>query len=134
MDDVPSIIHHVSIGVGDLARARAFYDRVMATIGARRVMEFPYAVAYGKAFPEMWIQAPFDGEPPGAPANGAHLAFIAPSQDAVRAFHTAALGAGGTDDGAPGPRPDYGPTYYGCFVRDLDGHKIEAAVIPQPEA
>ncbi len=67
VDDVPSIIHHVSIGVEDLARAAAFYDKVMATIGARRVMEFPYAVAYGKTFPEMWIQVPFNGEPPGAP-------------------------------------------------------------------
>lgn len=131
MDDVPSIVHHVSIGVGDLARAAAFYDEVLPLLGARRVMEFPGAVAYGKAFPEVWIQQPWDGEPAGQPTNGTHFAFIAPSQEVVRAFHAAALTAGGTDDGAPGPRPEYGPTYYCCFVRDPDGHKLEAAVIPE---
>lgn len=66
------------------------------------------------------------------PSNGTHFAFIALSQEAVRAFHAAALATGGTDDGAAGPRPDrMAPTYYCCFVRDSDGHKLEAAVIPQ---
>lgn len=133
MDDVPSIVHHLSIGVDDLESAAAFYDKVLPTVGARRVMEFPFAVAYGKQFPEFWIQRPEDGKPAGRPGNGMHWAFIAPSKDAVQAFYDAALQGGGTDDGPPGPRPDYGPGYYACFVRDPIGHRIEAAVIPQGE-
>ena len=62
--------------------------------------------------------------------NGTHVCFIAPSREAVDAFHAAGLEAGGMDEGAPGPRPDYGPGYYGAFLRDPDGHKIAAAVVP----
>ncbi len=129
-DDIPSIVHHVFLGTNDFDRAAAFYERVMPTIGARKVLSFPSAVAYGKQFPEFWVQAPVDRGAAGT-ANGTHVAFIASSREAVDAFHAAALEAGGTNDGAPGPRPEYGPDYYCCFVRDPDGHKIEAAVIPK---
>jgi len=125
-DDIPSILSHVSLGTNDFEAAAAFYDKVLPTVGCRRIMEHPGAVAYGKQFPEFWIQTPFDGAA-AATGNGTHIAFIAPDKQAVHAFHEAALAAGATDDGAPGPRPDYGEPYYGCFVRDLDGHKIEAA-------
>ncbi len=124
-DDIPSILSHVSLGTNDFERAVAFYDRVLPTLGCRRVAEHPGAVAYGKLFPEFWVQLPFD-EGIASVGNGTHVAFIAPSKDAVDAFHRTAIDAGGTDDGAPGPRPDYGEPYYGCFVRDLDGNKIEA--------
>ena len=124
-DDVPSILSHVSIGTDDFERAVAFYDRVLPTLGCRRVAEHPGAVAYGRRFPEFWVQRPFD-DGPASVGNGTHVGFIAPSKEAVDAFHRAAVAAGGTDDGAPGPRPDYGEPYYGCFVRDPDGHKIEA--------
>ncbi len=124
-DDVPSILSHVSIGVTDFERSAAFYDAVLPTLGCRRVMGFPGAVAYGKAFPEFWVQTPIDGQP-GSVGNGTHIGFIAPSREAVQAFHQAALAAGAKDDGAPGLRPNYGEAYYGCFVRDPDGHKIEA--------
>ena len=126
-DEIPSIMHHVSVGTSDFDAATTFYDSVLATVGARRVFEFPGAVAYGKAFPEFWVHPPLDGQPAGT-ANGVHFCFIAPDKAAVDAFHAAALAAGGQDDGAPGPRPDYGPDYYGAFARDLDGHKIEAAI------
>ena len=63
---------------------------------------------------------------PAETANGVHFAFLAPSKKAVGAFWEEALAAGATPDGEPGPRPHYGEPYYGCFVRDLDGHKIEA--------
>ena len=125
-DEIPSILSHVSIGTNDFERAVAFYDKVLPTLGCRRVMEHPGAVAYGKMFPEFWVQTPIDGAP-AETANGHHIAFIAPSKAAVDAFHEAGLAAGAADDGAPGPRPDYGEPYYGCFLRDLDGHKIEAA-------
>ncbi len=125
-DEIPSILSHVSIGTNDFERAVAFYDKVLPTLGCRRVMEHPGAVAYGKMFPEFWVQTPTNGAP-AETANGLHIAFIAPSKEAVQAFHEAGLAAGAADDGAPGPRPDYGEPYYGCFLRDLDGHKIEAA-------
>jgi catechol 2,3-dioxygenase-like lactoylglutathione lyase family enzyme len=121
----PSIMSHVSIGTNDFAAAVEFYDRVFATIGARRVMEHPGAVAYGRTYPEFWVQTPIDGKPAGA-GNGTHFGFMAPSKQAVDDFFAAALAAGARGDGAPGPRKDYGAPYYGCFVRDLDGHKIEA--------
>ncbi len=126
----PSIMSHVSIGTNDFERATDFYDTVMPTIGAHRVLEpeLPpgaFAVAYGKQFPEFWVQTPHnDGK--AQTANGIHFAFLAPSRDAVHAFFEAAVSKGALPDGAPGPRPHYGEAYYGCFVRDLDGHKIEA--------
>lgn len=125
-ESIPSILSHVSIGTNDFARATAFYDRLMPLVGARRVHEQANAVAYGKAFPEFWVQEPQDGAKASI-GNGIHFGFIAPSKAAVDAFHQAALEAGATDDGGPGPRPEYGEPYYGCFVRDPDGHKIEAA-------
>lgn len=128
-NDNPSIMHHVSIGTNDFTRATAFYDAVLATVDARRILDFPGAVAYGKQFPEFWVQIPVDGKR-AMPGNGVHFGFIAADRNAVHAFHAAALAAGGKDEGAPGPRADYGPDYYGCFVRDLDGHKIEAAIVP----
>ena len=125
-EENPSILNHASIAVTDGPRSLAFYDAVMATIGASRIHEEPDAVAYGKAFPEFWVHpVPYAGGSPGT-ANGVHFSFSAASEDQVRAFHEAALAHGGRDDGAPGPRPQYGQPYYGCFVRDPDGHKIEA--------
>jgi len=62
-DEIPSILSHVSLGTNDFARATAFYDAVLPTLGCRRVMEHPGAVAYGKAFPEFWVQTPINGAP-----------------------------------------------------------------------
>lgn len=124
-DEIPSILSHVSIGTNDFGRAVAFYDAVLPTIGCRRMLSHPGAAAYGKRFPEFWVQTPIDGRPAGV-GNGTHVGFLAPTRESVDRFHAAALAAGATDDGAPGPRPQYGPAYYGCFVRDLDGHKVEA--------
>jgi catechol 2,3-dioxygenase-like lactoylglutathione lyase family enzyme len=126
MPEVPtSCISHVSLGTNNFDRAVAFYDKVMATLGCRRTLEHPGAVAYGHAFPEFWVQVPHDGGRAAA-GNGVHVGFLATSRAQVDAFHAAALAAGGTCDGPPGVRPLYGPQYYGAFVRDLDGHKIEA--------
>jgi catechol 2,3-dioxygenase-like lactoylglutathione lyase family enzyme len=124
-DDNSSIVSHVSIGTNDIDRAVAFYDKVLATLGCTRVMQYPSAVAYGKAYPEFWVQTPIDGYPASV-GNGVHIGFIAPTKEAVHAFYDAALASGGEDSGAPGPRPHYGEPYYGCFVRDPDGHKVEA--------
>jgi len=121
----PSVISHISVGTNRFDLAVAFYTSVLATIGCRPIIEHPGAVAFGKRYPEFWVQTPIDGEP-ATVGNGSHVGLIAPTKAAVRAFYAAALAAGGSDDGSPGPRPAYGDRYYGCFVRDLDGNKIEA--------
>ncbi|PIE19236.1 MAG: glyoxalase [Proteobacteria bacterium] len=120
-----SIVSHLSIGTNDFDRAVAFYERVLATLGAVRIIEHPGAVAFGKRFPELWIQTPIDGAPASV-GNGFHVGFFAASKEEVDAFYREALAAGATGDGEPGGREHYGPAYYGCFVRDPDGHKIEA--------
>lgn len=120
------MISHVSIGTNDIERAREFYDAVLATVGLKQVMSFEGAVAYGGEFPEFWVQRPVDETRPAAAGNGTHIAFHAENRADVHAFHEAALAAGGTDAGAPGPRAQYGDKYYGAFVIDPDGHKIEA--------
>lgn len=124
-DENPSIMSHVSVGTNDFEKATAFYDAVLDTIGAKRIMEHLGAVAYGKHFPEFWVQSPHDGCK-AAVANGVHFGFMASSKAEVDLFYKIALTEGASDDGAAGPRSDYGPGYYGCFVYDLDGHKIEA--------
>ena len=127
MSSPASALSHVSLGTNRFEKAVAFYDAVLATLGIQRVLDLTehQAMAYGRAFPEFWIQRPHDG---GAAqtANGVHVAFLAESNAQVHAFHQAALAQGARCDGPPGPRPHYGDAYYGCFVRDLDGHKIEA--------
>lgn len=130
-DDNPSILSHVSLGTRDMDSALVFYDAVMATVGASRqeVVAFDevgiVAVAYGKAFPEFWIQLP-DNQKQAEVGNGVHIAFNANDEANVQQFHQAALAHGGKDEGQPGPRPHYGEPYYGCFVRDPDGNKLEA--------
>src|SRR3954463_14479301 len=128
------MLHHVSIGVADVARAARFYDRVLQELGYKRVFEvLPYGIGYGEKQPAFWVQLPHDQQAPST-GNGVHVAFNARSEEVVRAFHRAALAAGGSDDGAPGPRPDYGPDYFGAFVRDPDGNKIEAVLVRLPAA
>ena len=125
------MLHHVSVGVRDVARAAQFYDAVLATLGYKRVMEFmPYGIGYGDTHPQFWVQLPSDRNPSSV-GNGVHIGLMARSKEAIHAFHRAALGAGGANEGDPGPRPDYGPTYYGAFVRDLDGNKLEACLVPK---
>jgi len=119
------MLGHLSFGVRDLGRAMAFYDPVMATIGFVRVWSDTTAVGYGPpgGGDKLALKLRDGAAPPGA---GFHLAFDAADHDAVDRFHAAALAHGGTDNGAPGLRPHYGPTYYAAFVTDPDGHRLEA--------
>jgi len=123
------MIDHVSVGANDIAAARAFYEPVLACVGLRIVDEAPGRFvdfgAAGPLEPEFSIETPNNGGRAN-PGNGVHLAFRATTRAAVDAFHAAALAAGGRSDGAPGPRPQYGPHYYGAFVFDPEGNKIEA--------
>ena len=120
-----SIMSHVSVGTNDFDRAKAFYTAVLGVMEIKVIMEHPGAVAFGRAYPEFWVGVPHDGGRAEV-GNGSHFGFLAVSKAQVDAFYAKALEMGAKADGAPGPRPLYGPQYYGCFVRDLDGHKIEA--------
>ena len=122
------MISHITVGSNDVARARSFYAEVLTTLGLTCVHDEDDAFAYGEAAdrgPWFWVLPPFDGAR-ATGGNGSHVAFLAPSRAAVRAFHAAALAAGGRDEGAPGPRPQYSETYYGAYVRDPDGNKLQA--------
>lgn len=117
---------HVTLGTVDLARARAFYAPVMAALGIGEPFTLPGTLVFGEMMgAKLFVGAPFDGQP-ATQGNGTHIAFAAPSRAAVDAFHAAALANGGRDEGAPGPRPRYHAQYYGAYVRDPDGNKLQA--------
>ena len=129
------MIAHVSVGVSDVARAVAFYTPVLRTLGIEPVMPVDVpgvgrvAMGYSTEAGHVpfWIGLPND-ERPATAGNGVHVAFSAPDKAAVDAFYAAAIANGGIADGAPGPRAVYRTDYYGAFVRDPDGNKIEACV------
>jgi catechol 2,3-dioxygenase-like lactoylglutathione lyase family enzyme len=116
------MLDHVTIGVSDLERAKAFYDAALRPLGIERLYAegktFAGYGAAGRAF--FWIGAPDEVR------TGVHVAFMARDRQTVEAFHAAALAAGGRNNGSPGLRPRYHPDYYGAFVLDPDGHNIEA--------
>ncbi|MCR4266877.1 VOC family protein [Nitratireductor sp. ZSWI3] len=127
------MIDHIGITVADFDRAKAFYDKAMAPLGASLLMMVPTEYTggrkiggYGRDRPVYWLS---EGDVAGEPK---HVAFTAGSRAEVDAFHRAALDAGGRDNGAPGLRPHYHPDYYGAFVFDPDGNNIEA-VCHRPE-
>ena len=121
------MLHHISLGVRDLALAARFYDAALGALGFRRVFEDDCAIGYGLEDDKDLLCLKLRPDA-AAPGPGFHLAFAAPSRLAVDACHAAALPAGGRDNGAPGLRPDYGPHYYACFLVDPDGHHIEAVI------
>src|SRR5215469_15255169 len=122
------MLHHVSVGVRDVGRAAQFYDAVLGALGYKRVVEYlPYALGYGTTGPVFWVGLPHDQQAPTV-GNGTHIGFSARSKDAVHKFYDAAIANGGSDNGPPGPREMYGPDYYGAFVIDLDGNKLEATL------
>jgi catechol 2,3-dioxygenase-like lactoylglutathione lyase family enzyme len=124
-------IDHVSVGVSNMKRAKAFYDAALAPLGMKPIYPVEIqgqlvGVGYGEAHqPTFWIQLPINGQP-ASMGNGVHIAFRAASRAQVDAFFLAALDQGGVEDGRPGLRTEYHPDYYGAFVRDPDGNKIEA--------
>lgn len=123
-------LDHVSVGVADMAKAKRFYDAALAALGLAPMMPVEInghlvGVGYGATHPEFWIQLPINHQA-ASMGNGMHIAFTASSREAVDNFYLAALANGGREDGAPGLRTEYHPGYYGAFVRDPDGNKIEA--------
>ena len=119
------MLSHVSIGVADLERAKRFYDAALAPLGYRRVFDGQGYMAYGGEVAEFWVTQTSPA-PRADRASGVHFCFDAPDRAAVDVFHAAALAHGGTDNGPPGPRPEYHPDYYAAFAIDPDGWRIEA--------
>jgi catechol 2,3-dioxygenase-like lactoylglutathione lyase family enzyme len=119
------VLDHVSIPVSDLGQSGAFYDAVLEPLGARRRIERTGAVGYGTGLvPGFWLlERKREGATPGP---GLHVCFHAASAEQVHAFHEAGLARGAKDAGAPGPRPEYTAGFYGAFLLDPDGYKVEA--------
>lgn len=123
------MLHHLSLGVADLARAGTFYDAALGALGYRRVFDGDESIGYGLIDGQDLLLLNISSDP-APPGDGFHLAFTAPSQAAVASFHAQGLLAGGSDNGGPGLRPDYGDHYYAAFLLDPDGHHIEAVINP----
>jgi catechol 2,3-dioxygenase-like lactoylglutathione lyase family enzyme len=122
-----SIVDHIGVEVSDVERAKAFYARALSPLGIAVLMEIHGNVGMGRdGKPEFWFSSK------GAAPSPVHIAFTATNRAMVRAFHAAAMAAGGSDNGPPGIREIYHPNYYGAFVLDPDGHNVEA-VCHKPE-
>jgi catechol 2,3-dioxygenase-like lactoylglutathione lyase family enzyme len=119
------VIHHVSIGVKDVAAAKRFYDAALRPLGYRCLSESPGSLGYGSDAAVFWINAA-ERPVPADERSGLHFCFVAPSRKTVDAFHAAAVTSGGRDNGGPGLRADYGDGYYAAFAIDPDGYRIEA--------
>ncbi|PWE26746.1 glyoxalase [Pararhodobacter marinus] len=124
------MIAYVTVGADDMARARRFYDALLPALGYG-LDEGPEGLSYAlpvppgqrPVLPDFYVKPPFDGAPARA-GNGTMVAFLARSQQQVRRLHAAGLEAGGTDEGAPGFRADYGADFYVAYLRDPQGNKI----------
>jgi len=119
------MIDHISISVRDLDAAARFYEAVLGAIGYTRLRNRPATVGFGKRYPEFWLNHR-PSMPRVAADTGTHICVRAPDADTVRKFYEAALAAGGTSDGEPGPRPQYSGNYYAAFIRDPEGNRLEA--------
>lgn len=120
------VIHHASVEVADLERSGRFYDAVLGALGWRRHIESDHVIAWGIVRPVFFAT---NRAPSGAAARGGgHICFSANGIPAVKAAWEGGERTGGSDDGAPGPRPEYGASYYSAYLLDPDGNRIEVAV------
>ncbi len=123
---------HVTVGCSDIEASARFYDAVLLPLGLVRRPVAPDGgptaacwIKPGETLPRFYVYMPFD-RCSASVGNGSMVAFRAADASAVDAFHGAGINAGGTDEGAPGPRPRYGDGYYGAYLRDPDGNKVHA--------
>jgi catechol 2,3-dioxygenase-like lactoylglutathione lyase family enzyme len=122
------VIEHVSLRCRDVKKSRAFYERALAPLGYRVTQVYPDAVGFmADGHTSFWVTK-------GRVATPSHIAFRARSRKAVQAFHRTALEAGGKDNGPPGLRRSYSPTYYAAFILDFDGHNMEAVTFVKRRA
>jgi catechol 2,3-dioxygenase-like lactoylglutathione lyase family enzyme len=126
------VFSHVTLGTNDYDKAEKFYDAVMGVLGVPVLFKGGGVAAYGEPTGEkVFILPPFDKQA-ARPGNGVHVAFKVESRAKVDEFYAAALANGGTDEGPPGLRAYYHPNYYGAYVRDPDGNKIQAVCHRKP--
>jgi catechol 2,3-dioxygenase-like lactoylglutathione lyase family enzyme len=123
------MIGYVTLGTQDLPRAAAFYDALLAELGAKRLMDFGRGIAWGVAWdrPSLGIMLPFDGQP-ATVGNGVMVALVVQTPAQVDALYKKALELGGTDAGPAGPR---GEGFYAGYFRDLDGNKLNVFCMPK---
>lgn len=123
------MLDHLGIQVADLSASKAFYDAVLAPLGAKRMMEFPGVAGYGITKPDFWL-GPVTVD---VVQREVHVAFSAPDRATVIAFHEAGLAHGAEVLHAPRVFPEYHPDYFGAFLRDPDGNNVEAVChLPAP--
>lgn len=125
-----SIISHITLGTNDVDRAERFYDAVLPLLGFQRLEKpegFPLAYAIDGG-PTIFVYLPFD-EQPATVGNGTHITFTAASRELVHEVYGSALAQGGSCEGPPGLRPQYGAGYYAAYVRDPDGNKLQAVCL-----
>ncbi len=123
-----SVLSHITLGTNDVKAAARFYDATLKTLGfVREEAPADWPMMYEKPghLPRVFVVEPFDDRP-ATSGNGTHIAFNAATREVVDAFYAAALANGGTDEGPPGIREHYSPDYYGAYVRDPDGNKLQA--------
>jgi catechol 2,3-dioxygenase-like lactoylglutathione lyase family enzyme len=122
------MIDHTGLHVSNAQKSRAFYEKALAPLGYKILMDIPAEFTGGVMVYGMGVapKADFWVAEGQVESPKVHVAFRAANHEEVNEFYKAALAAGGTDNGAPGPRPHYHQNYYGAFVRDPDGHNIEA--------
>jgi catechol 2,3-dioxygenase-like lactoylglutathione lyase family enzyme len=128
------MIFYTTVGADDVEAAKAFYDATLGALGWERQADYGHIAGYGPpgaASPTLWVTKPFDG---GAArgGNGVMIALEAARPAQVHALYDAAMAAGGSDEGPPGPRPDYGPNWYAAYLRDPTGNKL-AVVCNTPQ-
>ena len=124
------MIDHVSVAVRDLAAGATLYERILAPLGMTRLVDRAATVGFGKRYPELWLNAR-PAMAPVAADTGCHVALRAPSEAAVRAIFDAALALGCSSAGDPGPRQAAMTPYFGAFIRDPDGNKLEVMTFPR---
>lgn len=117
---------HITLGTNDWPTAKRFYDAIANALSLPVFLERDGGAAWGDAVgPKLFVGPAFDGQE-ATNGNGTHVAFLAKSRAAVDDFYQAALAHGGSDEGPPGLRAHYHPNYYGAYVRDPDGNKLQA--------
>ncbi|SFS22157.1 VOC family protein [Yoonia litorea] len=120
------MIAYITVGADDMEAAERFYSAFLPALGysfERYHGDLSYIPASAPASPDFYVKRPFNGQPASA-GNGNMVAFEAQSQAQVRGLHAAAVAAGGSDEGQPGFRADYGPRFYVGYLRDPQGNKI----------
>lgn len=129
------MLDHTSFAVKDYKQSLRFYDETLGVLGYERsvTLEYPeyniYAAGYGNGIrPSFWVSAGGNDNEQIGSAKGVHVAFIAPSVEAVLAWYHKCLELGGKDNGAPGPRTEYHEGYFGAFIIDPNGWRIEACL------